>query len=323
MRSGVSRWALFRRRIRRGKPLNFIAEAARHRGIALSPGQFHALLQYLDCTRYVALADEGSGFAKEAGVAFSFGGVHDVMSGETIDSILNGSLRLIQPRRGYRFTLDAILLGRFIHPKPGARILELGAGCGVISVMAGALYAPRVVVAIEIQTGLASLIERNAALNNLTVVCAVAGDLRAAVIAGIDPASFDLVIANPPYRTQGSGRRSPVAGRDLARAESGASLREFVAAASRYLKHGGKAAFVFAAARAAELISELRINRLEPKRLRMVHPRLEMPATTILVEARKGGGVELEIEPPLIVYAANGIYTEEATALLGAARDGK
>jgi len=211
---------LFRRRIGRGKPLNFIAEAARHRGIALSPGQFHPLLQYLDCTRYVALADKGSGLAKDAGVAFSFGGVHGVMSGETTDSILNGSLRLIQPRTGYRFALDAILLGRFIHPKPGARILELGAGCGVISIMAAALYAPREIVAIEIQPGLASLIERNAALNNLTAVRAVAADLRAAPIADVDPASFDLVIANPPYRAQGSGRRSPVAGRDLARAES-------------------------------------------------------------------------------------------------------
>jgi len=148
-------------------------------------------------------------------------------------------------------------------------------------------------------------------------------DLRAAPIADVDPASFDLVIANPPYRAQGSGRRSPVAGRDLARAESRGSLHDFVAAASRYLKHGGKAAFVFAAARAAELISELRVNRLEPKRLRMVHPRLELPATMILVEARKGGGVELEVEPPLIVYAAKGIYSAEAAALLGAAGDGK
>jgi tRNA1Val (adenine37-N6)-methyltransferase len=284
-------------------------------------GHFNALLQYLDCTRYVALADEGSGLAKDAGVAFSFGGVHGVISGETTDPILNGSLRLIQPRRGYRFSLDAILLGRFIHPKPGALILELGAGCGVISIMAAALYAPREVVALEIQTGLADLIERNAALNRLTAVRCVIADLRAGAIAGLDPASFDVVIANPPYRTKESGRRSPVAGRDLARAESGGSLHDFVAAASRYLKHGGKAAFVFTAARAAELISELRLNRLEPKRLRMVHPRLRTPATTILVEARKGGGVELEVEPPLIVYASKGIYSEEAATMLGASAD--
>ena len=239
------------------------------------------------------------------------------MSSETTDSILNGRLRLIQPRRGYRFSLDAILLGRFIRPRSGARILELGAGCGVISIMAAALYTPREVVALEIQDEMAALVVRNAALNHLATVRAVATDLRARTIAGVDDAGFDLVIANPPYRASGSGRRSPVAGRDLARAESGATLRDFVAASARYLTHGGTAAFVFAAARGAELISELRALRLEPKRIRMVHPRLELPATTLLMEARKDGGVELEIEPPLILYASTGVYSAEAQALMG------
>jgi tRNA1Val (adenine37-N6)-methyltransferase len=240
------------------------------------------------------------------------------MSGETVDSILGGSLRLIQPRRGYRFSVDAILLGRFIRPRPGARILELGAGCGVISIMATALYAPREATAIELQSELADLIARNAALNNLAAVRAVAADLRTRAIGGVAPASFDLVIANPPYRAAGSGRRSPNAGRNLARAESAATLDDFVAAAARYLKHGGKAAFVFAASRGAELLSELHAHRLEPKRLRMVHPRRDLSATTMLVEARKGGGIELEVEPPLILYAAKGIYSEEAASMLGA-----
>jgi len=240
------------------------------------------------------------------------------MSGETVDSILGGSLRLIQPRRGYRFSVDAILLGRFIRPRPGARILELGAGCGVISIMAAALYGPREAAAIELQSELADLIARNAALNNLAAVRAVAADLRTRAIGGVAPASFDLVIANPPYRAAGSGRRSPNAGRNLARAESAATLDDFVAAAARYLKHGGKAAFVFAASRGAELLSELHAHRLEPKRLRMVHPRRDLSATTMLVEARKGGGIELEVEPPLILYAAKGIYSEEAASMLGA-----
>ena len=228
-------------------------------------------------------------------------------------------MRLIQPRRGYRFSVEAVLLGRFIWPRAGARILELGAGCGVISILAAALYAPREVIAVEIQPDLVSLIDRNAALNKLPIVRAIAGDVRAPTIARLDlTSSFDLVIANPPYRAVSSGRRSPNPARRLAREEGVATLRDFIAAASRYLKHGGRAAFVFDASRAAELISELRAARLEPKRLRMVHPRQQLPATTILAEARKGGGVELEIEPPLILYAGKGAYTDEALAMLSA-----
>ncbi len=239
------------------------------------------------------------------------------MTGETTDSILNGAIRLIQPRRGYRFSVDAILLARFIRPRRGARILELGAGCGVISIIAAHLYAPREVAAVEIQPAMAALAERNAALNRLDNVRVIAADLRSLSTQGPGNTDFDLVIANPPYRAGGTGRRSPEAGRDLARAESAATLRDFVMAAACSLKHGGKAAFVFAAARGAELIGELRAARLEPKRVRMVHPRLELPATTMLIEARKGGGIELEVEPPLILYAASGVYSEEAKLLLG------
>ena len=122
------------------------------------------------------------------------------MSSETTDSILDGSLHLIQPRRGYRFSVDAILLGRFIRPRPAARILELGAGCGVISIMAAALYSPREVAALEVQEELAKLAGRNAELNHLPAVRAIAGDLRARSIAGLKTACFDLVIANPRPR---------------------------------------------------------------------------------------------------------------------------
>jgi tRNA1Val (adenine37-N6)-methyltransferase len=224
---------------------------------------------------------------------------------------------LIQPRRGNRFSVDSILLGRFIRPRRGDRILELGAGCGVISVMAAMLYEPRAVIAVEIQDEMVEFARRNADANALAQMRVIAADIRARAIDGLDGAGFDLVIANPPYRTGGSGRRSPDRSRDLARAESAATLSDFIGAAARYLKHGGRAAFVFAADRAAELISELRSARLEPKRIRMVHPRIDLPATTILAEARKGGGVELQIEPPLILYAAPGVYSEQAKALLG------
>ncbi|MGD0076704.1 MAG: methyltransferase, partial [Candidatus Binataceae bacterium] len=233
---------------------------------------------------------------------------------ETVDTILGGRLKLVQPRHGYRFSVDAILLGRFARCRPGARVLELGAGCGVISILIAALHKPAAVAAVELQPALAALIERNAVLNGLDTVTAIAADLRARKIVGIAPGSFDLVVANPPYRRLNSGRQSPNPGRRLARDESGASIAEFAAAAARYSRHGGRVAVIFAAVRAAEVIAELRANRLEPKRIRMVHPRGDLRASTILVEARKGAGVGVEIEPPLILYAAKAVYSDEARA---------
>lgn len=222
---------------------------------------------------------------------------------------------MIQPKHGYRFSVEAILLGRFVRASTRERVLELGAGCGVISIMLASIYRPREVVAIEIQPDLAEMIARNAAINDLKSVRAICADLRQKIVR-VEPASFDLVVANPPYRATSTGRENPDRGRRLARGESSATLADFVRAARRYARHGARVAFVFTARRSAELISTMRAEKLEPKRIRFVHPRIDMPASVMMVEARVGGGIEAAIEPPLILYDRPGIYTSEAGAIL-------
>src|SRR5208337_4545053 len=133
---------------------------------------------------------------------------------ETRDTILDGRITLIQPRHGYRFA----------RASTRERVLELGAGCGVVAIIMAALYRPREVVAIEIQPPLAAMIARSAATNGLESVNAVCADLRQKRIAGVEPASFDLVVANPPYRAAAAGRENPDRGRRLARGESSAVL---------------------------------------------------------------------------------------------------
>jgi len=235
---------------------------------------------------------------------------------ETRDSVLDGSITLIQPKHGYRFSIEAILLARFARANTRDRVLEMGAGCGVVSIMIAALYRPREVVAIEIQPPLADMIARNAAINQLKSVNAINADLRQKKIAGVAAASFDLVVANPPYRAASSGRENPDHSRRVARGEGATVLMDFVAAARRYARTRGRVAFVFTARRSAELISAMRSYQLEPKRIRFVHPQIATPASVILIEARAAGGIEVAIEPPLILYARPGIYTSEARALL-------
>jgi len=235
---------------------------------------------------------------------------------ETQDTILDGSITLIQPKHGYRFSIEAILLARFARASTRDRILELGAGCGVVSIMIAALHRPREVVAIEIQPSLAEMITRSAAINKLDSVTAVNADLRQKKIVGVEPASFDLIVANPPYRAAASGRENPDHSRRVARGESTATLIDFVAAARRYARNRGRVAFVFTARRSAELISAMRSKQLEPKRIRFVHPQIAMPASVMLIEARVGAGIEVAIDPPLILYERPGIYTAEARALL-------
>src|SRR6266849_5737700 len=155
------------------------------------------------------------------------------MAAETRDKILGGTLTVVQPRAGYRFAVDAILLGRFARPRSRDRVLELGAGCSVVSIMLAALHHPREVAALELQSDLAEMAARNASLNDLAMVRTICADLRTHRIEEIKPATFDLVVANPPYRALRSGRESPNHSRRIARGERGATLDEFVAAAAR------------------------------------------------------------------------------------------
>jgi tRNA1Val (adenine37-N6)-methyltransferase len=237
-------------------------------------------------------------------------------SEETRDTILSGRVTVIQPKKGYRFSAEALLLGRFARAKSNDRVLELGAGCGVVSLMIAALFQPREVVAVELQPRLAEMIERSAALNNLKSIRSICADVRAKKIAGIVPASFDLIVANPPYRAAASGRENPDHSRRLARGGTAASLEDFIDAARLYARNGARVAFIFTARRAAELISTMRSRQLEPKRIRFVHPMMGAPATVMMVEARVLGGIEVAIEPPLILYDRPGTYTGEALELL-------
>ncbi|MBV8092768.1 MAG: methyltransferase [Acetobacteraceae bacterium] len=233
---------------------------------------------------------------------------------QTIDTILGGALTIVQPSGGYRFAIDSILLARFARPRQCAQILELGAGCGVVSLILTAIHHPAQAVAVELQPRLAAMIAHNAALNKLEVR-AICADLRQ-TISGLMPAAFDHVVANPPYRAASRGRESPDTERRIARGGGGASLAEFIAAAAHYANHGGKISMVFTASRTVELIVEMKRRLLEPKRIRFVHSRPGEAATMILLEARKGGGIEAIIEPPLFIYSSPGIYTDEAGAML-------
>jgi tRNA1Val (adenine37-N6)-methyltransferase len=235
---------------------------------------------------------------------------------ETLDAILSGALSIVQPISGYRFSIDSILLGDFAQPGQRAHILELGAGCGVISAMVAKFRNPSSVVAIEIQPRLAALATRNAKLNGLENLQVIEGDLRAGKIQGVALDFFDYVLANPPYRAPLAGRESPNASRRLARGTGSAELRDFIIAAARHTRGGGRVAIIFTAVRTAELIALMKSHSLEPKRLRFVHSFADSPAISVLVEARKSARIEAKVESPLILWRRPGEYTAEALAIL-------
>lgn len=231
------------------------------------------------------------------------------------ESLFAGRLRCLQPLAGYRYSVDAVLLAHFIEPGRGGRILDLGAGCGIVSLIVAHRWPEVNLVALEIQSGLAELSRRNAELNGLAGRIAVlAGDCRQ--IKNLFPAaSFDWVLTNPPYFPPESGRYQAGSERALARQEICGGIAAMARAAAFALKERGRAAFVYPAVRLVSLLAVLRENRLAAKRLQMVHPWPGAGASLVLVEAGKGSGERLEVLPPFYLHQEKGgPYSAEMAA---------
>lgn len=231
------------------------------------------------------------------------------------DTLFNGQLLCRQPRQGYRFSVDPVLLAHFINPKPGSRILDLGSGCGVIALIL-AYRRPEVeLVALELQPSLAELIRVNVATNSLQArLRVVEGDL--CNLSELLPAgAFDWVVCNPPYGKLATGRANPSEEQAVARHEVKADLAAVVAAVSYALRTKGRAAFVYPAKRGAALLTALKNRGLEPKRLQVVHSWPGGEGKLLLVEVVKGGGEELTVLPPFYIYRdPAGGYSPEMAA---------
>lgn len=168
------------------------------------------------------------------------------------------------------------------------------------------------IAGVEIQSSLADLARRNAALNRLsTRIKILEKDLRN-LEGKAWKGNFELVLSNPPYRKVGAGRVNPRLEKALARHEFKATLQDVLRAAQYLLKEKGRLAMIYPASRAAELVQEMRQIHLEPKRLQFVHSHLKEEARLMMVEGFKEGRAQVRVLPPLILYDSVGNYTPEA-----------
>jgi tRNA1Val (adenine37-N6)-methyltransferase len=218
-------------------------------------------------------------------------------SDETIDSFLNGKLQIIQSRQGYRFSVDALLLAEFISVRSEDVVVDLGAGCGIISLFLAVKRKVGFIVGLELQEELASQAQRNIALNKLEKkIAVIRGDLRHLPIG---PAFAHIVVCNPPYRRQKSGRINPDSSKAIARHELSTKVNDILSAGKALLKEGGRLALIYPANRLAEIFSKMRIQDIEPKRLQIVFPNPSSHAKLAMIEGRLHGKSGLKILPPL------------------------
>ncbi len=206
---------------------------------------------------------------------------------------------------------DSFLLGDFVRTRRGDRVCDLGAGTGLLGLLLLARQPELSVTDVEIQEAACDLARRSAELNGLgDRITVLRQDL--CQLDGLPRSAFDLVVANPPYFSAGSGAVSPDPARSTARSEMRCTLEDVCAAADHLLRYGGRFFLVFRPDRMAELFALLQKFRLEPKRLRFVQHSAASAPSLLLLECRKGGRPGLAVEPPLLLKGPDGRDTPEA-----------
>ncbi len=233
----------------------------------------------------------------------------------TVDSLFNGRVILRQPKEGYRFSLDAILLAGLTRVEAGDRVMDLGTGCGVVAIVFAHRGQARQIVGLELQEELAGLARWNVAENGLENHVKIdAMDYRR-VSAHYPSGSFDLLVANPPYRRLQAGRMNPHGQKARARHELTGSVREVFAAARHLLPVGGRVALIYPAVRLVHLVVSAEEHGFAPKELTMIHSDPSGTGRLVHVECRKGGGEELKVKPPFFIYDEKGAHTHEMQQL--------
>lgn len=236
---------------------------------------------------------------------------NNLKEGERLDDLQVNGYEIIQHPGKFCFGMDAVLLSNFAQVKKGESALDLGTGTGIIPILLTAKTKGERFVGLEIQDESADMARRSVEYNHLEEqVKIVNGDIKeASSIFG--SASFDVVTTNPPYMIGQHGIANPSDSKAIARHEVLCTLDDILRESAKILRPGGRFYMVHRPFRLAEILSKMVQAGIEPKRMRMVYPFIDKEPNMVLIEGKRGGNSRMTVEPPLIVYKEQGVYSEE------------
>lgn len=234
----------------------------------------------------------------------------ELRPGERLDDLQIGGLELIQDPKKFCFGVDAVFLSDFVRVRPGENVLDLGTGNGIIPVLLSAKTEARHITGLEIQADTAEMARRSVAHNHLEDrIDIVTGDIKEAAEL-FKPAFFDVITTNPPYMLADHGMRNPDDAKAIARHEVLCSLDDILRESMRLMQDKSRFYMIHRPFRLTEIMIKMHQYKIEPKRIRFVHPYIDKEPAMVLIEGVRGARPRVTVEPPLIIYDRNGTAEE-------------
>lgn len=235
---------------------------------------------------------------------------------ECLDDLQNGFF-IIQKKDGFKFGVDAVLLADFAKDAPSKMTLDLCTGTGIVPILLAAKTQTAKIYGLEIQKDISDMAKRSVEYNKLSGRVEIkSGDLKnASEIYG--KGIFDKITCNPPYMKCGAGFMNSADTKAISRHEVLCNIDDVIKSGSELLVPKGRLFMVHRPNRIADIMCAMRKYRIEPKKLRFVHPAPSKAPNMVLIEGMRDGNADMKILPPLYVYSDDGTYTEEIDKIYG------
>ena len=236
----------------------------------------------------------------------------ELKENERIDDLEYRGLKLIQNINWFCFGVDSVLLSDFSKKiKKNAEVLDIGSGTGIISILLSKKTNAKKITGIEIQDDVAEMSRRSVILNNLEDKVEIINDNINNIEKYFANDSLDVIVTNPPYQKNNTGLKSENEKQLISRTEIECTLEDIIEKSYKVLKDRGEFYMVHRPERLVDIMYLLRKNRMEPKILRFVYPKIGEKSNLILIKAVKNANKFLKLEKPLIIYNLDGNYTDE------------
>lgn len=239
---------------------------------------------------------------------------------ERIDDLEIKNMKIIQNKDGFCFGIDSVLLSDFAKEiKDNSKVVDLGTGTGILGILLCAKTNLKEILGVEIQEEVANMAQRSIELNNLKNRFKILNDN----IKNIEKNNinlknnFDYVVTNPPYKKLNTGKINENEKKLISRHELTANLDDFIKTASFLLKDKGTLFMVHRPERLVDILEKMRKEKIEPKELKFIYPKINKEPNLILIKGVKNAKPFLKIGKPLYVYNENGNYTDDILKIYG------
>lgn len=222
------------------------------------------------------------------------------------------NLKIVQNTDMFNFSLDSVLLPNFVTLKKNtAKILDIGCGNAPIPLILATKTSAKI-IGVEIQKDVYELALKTVKMNDLEKQIEIINDDINNIYTCFETESFDTVVCNPPYfKVATTPNLNTIEYKTIARHEIKLNLEQIINIAKKLLKNNGNIAMVHRPERLSDIITIMRKNNIEPKRIRFVYPKETKEANILLIEGVKNGRPGLKILPPLYSHCENGEYSKQ------------